>query len=211
MKPAAPAEHRMPLLVALSAPSGAGKTTLGQELLGWRPNFTRVVTCTTRAPREGEVNGEAYHFLSHAEFEQRIAQGDFLEHALVYSQRYGTLRSDVIRMLRSGRDVLLTLDVQGVQSIQRLASSDPELKRSLVTVFLTPPGISELERRLAKRGQNNADDLERRLAEARREIGCWADFDYLIVSASIQEDARRMLAIVDAESIRSNRMSPPTL
>ena len=204
-------EGRECLLVVLSAPSGAGKTTLGEQLLSARASFTRAVTCTTRAPRKGEKDGVDYHFLTEDLFAQHLAEGRFLEHAQVYNHFYGTLKSEVIRQIQSGRDVLLTLDVQGVRSLQGLAKDDPELRSGLVTVFLTPQTMAELEQRLIKRNQNRPEDLARRLTEARREIACWREFDYLIISTTVAEDARRMLAIVDAESMRPSRVLPPSL
>lgn len=206
-----PPTSNSPLLVVLSAPSGAGKTTLGQQLLAARPGFTRAVTCTTRAPRAGEVDGVDYHFLSRDAFQARIAAGDFLEHALVYGNHYGTLKPQVVDVLLSGRDVLLTVDVQGVRSVQAAAGSDPLLKASLVTVFLTPQSLAELEERLNRRNQNSPEDLARRLGEARREIASWSEFHYFIPSSSIPEDTRRMLAIVDAEKMRPGRCVPPSL
>ncbi|HAM73810.1 MAG TPA: guanylate kinase [Verrucomicrobiales bacterium] len=199
------------LLIVLSAPSGAGKTTLCQELLASRTGFTRAVTCTTRTPRQGEQDGVDYHFLDAATFEKKIAAGEFLEHATVYTNRYGTLKSEVLGRLREGRDVLLTVDVQGAASIQAEARRDPEMAAALVTVFLTPQTLSELERRLQKRNQNTPADAAKRLGEARREIARWGEFEYLIISTSIAEDVRRMLAIVDAEKMRASRSAAPEL
>ena len=200
-----------PLLVVLSAPSGAGKTTLCQQLLAARPNFTRAVTCTTRAPRSGETPGIDYHFLTPEQFESKVQAGEFLEHATVYTNRYGTLKAEVWNKLRMGRDVLLTVDVQGARSITAEARSHPELGPSLVTTFLTPQSLAELEQRLRKRNQNSEADLAKRLGEARQEIAQWSRFDYLIISTTIPEDLRRMLAIVDAEKMRQVRSQPPEL
>jgi guanylate kinase len=199
------------LLIVLSAPSGAGKTTLCQQLLAARPDFARAVTCTTRAPRPGERDGVDYHFLERDAFESRVAAGEFLEHATVYSNRYGTLKGEVRDKLRAGRDVLLTVDVQGAATIESQARQDPEMRAALVTVFLTPGSLAELEQRLRRRNQNSAEDVARRLGEARQEIARWKEFDYLIVSTTIAEDLRRMLAIVDAEKMRQRRSIPPEL
>lgn len=202
-------ETTAPLLVVLSAPSGAGKTTLCQQLLAARPTFTRAVTCTTRAPRVGEVEGVDYYFLDRAGFQARLAAGEFLEHAQVYENYYGTLKAEVAGKLRSGKDVLLTVDVQGARSIQTIAAADPDLASALVSVFLTPRTLEELEQRLRKRNQNDPADLAKRLAEARRELACWNEFGYLLISTSIPEDLRRMLAIVDAERMRQSRSRGP--
>src|SRR5882672_12854486 len=127
-----------PLLVLISAPSGGGKTTICQQLLAAQPQMTRAVTCTTRAPREGESDGVDYYFLDAASFLKRVQAGNFLEHATVYGNSYGTLKAEVLDKLRQGRDVLLAIDVQGAAAIRKQAEEDQELKRALVTVFLTP-------------------------------------------------------------------------
>src|SRR5579883_3462447 len=131
-----------PLLIVISAPSGGGKTTLCQQLLESNANMTRAVTCTTRAPREGEVDGVDYYFLDAAAFLKRVQAGNFLEHATVFGNSYGTLKSEVLTKLRQGRDVLLNVDVQGAATIRDRAEEDPELKEALVQVFLTPPSLA---------------------------------------------------------------------
>jgi guanylate kinase len=199
------------LLVVISAPSGAGKTTLCQSLLAAHPELTRVVTCTTRAPRDGEREGKDYYFLPEAEFCRRIERGDFLEHAEVYGRRYGTLRSEVMDKLKGARDVLLNVDVQGVRSIQAAAAADPVLKRALVTVFLTPSSLAVLEERLRRRGTEDGEVLRRRLGSARQEIAEWRAFDYLVISESVGEDVRRVEAILEAERMRQARARPPRI
>src|SRR5438874_13824927 len=145
-----------PLLVVISAPSGTGKTTLCEQLLKARPNLTRAITCTTRDPRPGERDGVDYYFLDAATFLKRVQAGNFLEHATVHGNSYGTLKSEVLGKLRQGKDVILNVDVQGAAAIRAAADSDPELKRTLVTVFLAPPSMAALEQRLKKRGQDSA-------------------------------------------------------
>lgn len=200
-----------PLLVLLSAPSGGGKTTVCRELLDARPDMARAITCTTRAPRPGEKEGVDYYFLDAASFLKRVQAGNFLEHATVYGNSYGTLKSEVLNKLRQGRDVLLNVDVQGAASIRAHAEEDPELKRALVTVFLTPPSLAVLEARLKKRGTDSPAEIRKRLSVARQEITQWKNFDYLLISNAISEDLRRMLAIVEAEKMRSERAVPPEL
>jgi guanylate kinase len=200
-----------PLLVLLSAPSGGGKTTVCQELLAARPDMTRAITCTTRAPRLGEKDGVDYYFLDAESFLKRVQAGNFLEHATVYGNIYGTLKSEVLNKLRQGRDVLLNVDVQGAASIRAHAEEDAELKRALVTVFLTPPSLAVLEARLKKRGTDSPADIRKRLSRARQEITQWKHFDYLLISASIPEDLRRMQAIIEAEKMRSERAVAPEL
>ena len=213
-KPGSPdraAANANPLLVLISAPSGGGKTTLQHELLKARPDISRAVTCTTREPRDGEKDGVDYYFLDAGSFLKRVQAGNFLEHATVYGHSYGTLKSEVLGKLRSGKDVLLSVDVQGAAAIRKCADEDPELKRALVTVFLTPDSISTLEQRLRKRGKDSPAVIQKRLAVARQEIQQWKNFDYLIISGSIPDDLRRMISIYEAEKMRPTRAVPPEL
>jgi guanylate kinase len=197
-----------PLLVVLSAPSGGGKTTLMNGMLAANPSLTRAVTCTTRAPRGREKNGVDYYFLDAGDFLKRVQAGNFLEHATVYGNSYGTLKAEVLGKLRRGKDVLLAVDVQGAASIRAAAQQDAELAEALVTVFLTPPTLKVLEERLRKRNQDSKESIRRRLAVSRQEISQWKNFDYLILSAAIGEDIRRMQAIYDAERMRQTRVKP---
>jgi len=198
-----------PLLVLVSAPSGGGKTTLIRSLLEARPQMTRAVTCTTRPPREGERDGIDYYFFDAASFLKRVQAGNFLEHATVYGNSYGTLKSEVLSKLRQGKDVVLSVDVQGASSIREQAEEEVELKRSLVTVFLTPPTLIELEARLRRRGTDSTSEIKKRLSVARQEIVQWKNFDYLLISTSIAEDLRRMLSILEAEQMLTARVQPP--
>jgi guanylate kinase len=198
-----------PLLILISAPSGGGKTTLCQQLLAARPDMARAITCTTRSPRSVEKDGVDYHFFDAAEFERHAQAGDFLEHALVFGRSYGTLRSELLDKLRAGRDVLLNVDVQGAATIRERARTEPELKRALVTVFLTPPSVAVLEERLKKRNTDGPEEIQKRLGLARQEIAQWRNFDYLLVSSTIPEDLRRMLAIVETEKLRVARAAAP--
>ena len=198
-----------PLLVLISAPSGGGKTTVCQHLLAARPEMTRAVTCTTRPVRAGEREGTDYYFVDAASFLKRVQAGDFLEHATVYGNSYGTLKAEVLGKLRQGKDVLLNVDVQGAATIREKAQDVPELKRALVSVFLTPPSLSILEERLRKRGTDSPAVIQKRLSVARQEIAQWKHFDYLLLSASIEEDLRRMMAIIEAEKMRSARVQAP--
>jgi len=198
-----------PLLVMISAPSGAGKTTLCHHLLAARPDLARAITCTTREPRPGEKNGLDYYFLSEAEFKRREQAGEFIEHATVFGRRYGLLKSELLQKLQSGHDVLLNVDVQGAATIRKRVNAELELKRALVSVFLTPPSVAVLEARLNHRASDSAAEIKKRLAVARQEIAQWKDFDYLLVSGSREEDLRRALAIVEAEKMRSERAQAP--
>ena len=198
-----------PLLVLISAPSGGGKTTVCQQLLAARPSMTRAITCTTRPPRKGERDGVDYFFLDADSFLKRVQAGNFLEHATVYGNSYGTLKGEVLSKLRQGKDVLLNVDVQGAATIRQRAEEDPELKRALVSVFLTPPSLAVLEERLRKRGTDSPAVIQKRLGVARQEIAQWKNFDYLLISSTIEEDLGRMQAIIEAEKMRSARAQAP--
>jgi len=200
-----------PLLILISAPSGGGKTTLCDLLLAARPQMTRAITCTTRDPRAGERDGVDYHFFTAEEFLRRLQAGNFIENATVYGNSYGILKSELLGKLREGRDVLLNVDVQGAATIREQAENEPELRRALVTVFLTPPSLKVLEQRLKKRGADADIAIQKRLAVARQEISQWKNFDYLIISGSKEEDLRRMLAIVESEKMHSDRSRAPEL
>jgi guanylate kinase len=198
-----------PLLVLISAPSGGGKTTICEQLLAARPQMTRAVTCTTRPPRSGERDGVDYYFLDAGSFLKRVQAGNFLEHATVYGNSYGTLKAEVLGKLRQGKDVLLNVDVQGAAAIRERALEDPELKKGLVTIFLTPPSMVILEERLKRRGTDSPAEIKKRLGVARQELAQWKNFDYLLLSSSVKEDLRRVLAIVEAEQMRVSRVQPP--
>lgn len=194
-----------PLLLLITAPSGAGKTTVGQRLLATTPGLIRAVTCTTRAPRPGERDGVDYHFLDRTIFDRRVAAGDFLEHAEVYGNRYGTLRDEVCARLADGADVLLSVDVQGAEAIRARAAEDRVLGDALVSVFLMPPSEGELGRRLTGRRQDAPEVIARRLAVAREEMEHWPHFDYTVVSGTMEEDLTAMQRLVAVEKLRSRR------
>ena len=198
-----------PLLILISAPSGGGKTTLCDLLLQSRQEMTRAVTCTTRPPRPGEQDGVDYYFFTAAEFLKRVQAGNFLEHATVYGNSYGLLKSELLGKLRAGQDVLLNVDVQGAATIRAAALAEPELREALVTVFLTPPSVEILEQRLKRRNSDAAAVIQKRLAVAKQEVGQWKNFDYLLISTSKPEDLRRMLAIVETEKMRVARSQAP--
>jgi guanylate kinase len=203
------ARRIVPLLLLISAPSGAGKTTLVQQILKARPNMKRAVTCTTRPPREGEQDGVDYHFLTEEQFARGLRARKFLEHATVYGYSYGLWRSEIIKKLRAGTDVLINMDVQGVATVRGKAVNEPELRRSLVTLFLALPSLAQLEQRLRKRGTDSEQVIARRLKAAKRELRQWGEFDYLLLSDTVESDLRRALTIIDAEKMRCVRSIAP--
>jgi guanylate kinase len=196
--------RRTGILFVLSAPSGAGKTTLCNALRQ-KPEFVWSVSCTTRTPRPGEVDGEDYHFLSREEFERRLAAGEFLEHAEVHGNRYGTLKGPVLENLAKGVDVLLDIDTRGAASIR--SCGDPLILRALADIFIMPPDLEELRRRLLRRGTETDDQVEVRLRNAALEMECWRDYRYVIISGSMEENIVNFRAIMRSERQLTGRMS----
>ena len=187
----------------VSAPSGAGKTTL-VERIRETPNLFYSVSCTTRPPRTGEINGEDYRFLSDTDFRERIDKGEFLEHAQVHGDRYGTLREPVVTNLKNGKDVLIDIDTQGAAAIRNCG--DSLVGDALADVFIMPPDLEELRKRLLKRGTETAEQIDSRLATATREMEHWRDYRYTIRSGSVEEDLQRFHQIMEAESYLSRRL-----
>ena len=193
------------ILFVISAPSGAGKTTVVQALRKTGNSFYSV-SCTTRAPRGGEIDGVHYHFLSHADFLAKLEQGDFLERAQVHGDYYGTLREPVLSNLKNGVDVLIDIDTQGAATIRN--SDDPIVRQALADIFIMPTEVEELRRRLMKRGTETEQQIESRLATAMREMELWRDYRYTIVSGSVEEDLENVRNIMSAETFLSRRLTP---
>jgi guanylate kinase len=191
------------ILFVVSAPSGAGKTTL-VESIRRTPNLFYSVSCTTRTPRVGEIDVQDYRFLSDADFGERVAKGDFLEHAQVHGDHYGTLREPIVTNLKSGKDVLIDIDTQGAAVIRNCG--DPVIRDALADVFIMPPDLEELRRRLLQRGTETAQQIDSRLATAAREMEHWRDYRYTIISGSVEEDLQRFRQIMEAESYLSRRL-----
>jgi guanylate kinase len=194
---------RRGILFVISAPSGAGKTTL-VEALRKTPKLFYSVSCATRAPRGGEIDGEHYRFLSHADFLARLEAGDFLEHAQVHGDFYGTLQEPVLTNLNNGIDVLIDIDIQGAATIRNC--DDPIIRQALADVFIMPPDLDELQRRLRKRGTETEEQIKRRLQTAAREMELWRDYRYTVISGSVQEDLEKFRHIMSAESFLSRRL-----
>jgi guanylate kinase len=196
--------RRQGILFVLSAPSGTGKSTLCQNLRS-SPDFIYSVSCTTRKPRPGEEHGVDYYFLSEEDFKRHIAQNEMLEYAQFNGRYYGTLKSTVYDALNSGTDVLLDIDVQGAAQIRM--SEDETVKRSLVDVFIMPPTLEELEKRLRKRGTETEEDIKNRLSAAKVEMIHWHVYKYTLLSGSMEEDLTKFRAIMRAERYLSARLT----
>ncbi len=198
-----PVFRRQGILFVISAPSGTGKTTLCENLRA-TPDFIYSVSCTTRLPRSGEVDGTDYHFLSKENFLSRAHNGEMLEYALVHGNYYGTLKTTVKEALAQGTDVLLDIDVQGAMSIRK--TDDVMVRDSLVDVFIMPPTIEELEKRLRKRGTETEEQVQMRLRTGREESKLWPLYKYTILSGSMEEDLIKFRAIMRAERYLSRRL-----
>ncbi len=200
-----------PIFLVVSAPSGGGKTTVCNRLLSSDLGLQRAITCTTRAPRPGEVDGKDYYFLTKDQFESKKAADEFLEWANVYGNFYGTLKSEIIRRLELGQDVIVSVDVQGVASIAKMAKSDPVLSASFVSLFIALPSVDALRKRLEGRGSDSPEVIQKRLDTARAEMQTCGGFDYILLSGSMDEDYERAHAVVLAEKMKRSRVSQSDL
>jgi guanylate kinase len=191
---------RRGLLLILSSPSGAGKTTLTRRLMDWDPAIRFSISATTRAPRPGETDGREYYFRSRAEFEEMVATGEMLEHAEVFGNFYGSPKAPVQAAMDEGRDTVFDIDWQGGQQIRNSA-----LGRDVVSVFVLPPSIAELERRLRGRGQDSDAVIAGRMAKSRDEISHWAEYDYVIVNTDLDAAFNDLVTVLQAERMRRDR------
>ena len=191
---------RRGLLIILSSPSGAGKSTLARRLMDWDAQIRFSISATTRPPRPGEVDGREYHFCSHDEFRRMVAEGEMLEHAEVFGNFYGSPRAPVEAALAQGHDTLFDIDWQGGQLIR-----NSTLASDVVSLFVLPPSMRELARRLRARGQDSDDVIARRMAKSRDEISHWAEYDYVLINNDIDETEASLRSIVIAERLRRSR------
>ncbi|WP_333794681.1 guanylate kinase [Hyphomicrobium sp.] len=196
-----PRVERRGLLLVLSSPSGAGKTSLSRKLLDADPNIALSVSVTTRKPRPGEIDGQDYWFVDEAKFEAMIAEKALLEWATVFGNYYGTPRAPIEKAVAEGRDVLFDIDWQGTQQLSERMAGD------LVRVFVLPPSAEALEARLRQRAQDPEEVVARRMAEASSEISHWAEYDYVIVNDDLAESSSSLHAILAAERLRRDRMT----
>lgn len=191
--------QRRGLLLVMSSPSGAGKTTLSRRLLAADSNITMSVSVTTRAPRPGEADGKDYHFISQRDFARLRDAGDLLEYAEVFGNFYGTPKKPVVDALQAGRDVLFDIDWQGTQQLAQAMEAD------LVRIFILPPSAEELRERLIRRAQDSSSTVAKRMAKAADEISHWPEYDYVIVNEDIVTAAAEIDAILVAERLRRHR------
>jgi len=190
---------RRGLMLVLSSPSGAGKSTIARALLARDPLLSMSVSVTTRPRRPGEIDGVDYAFVDQAAFSAMRAAGDLLEHATVFGNSYGSPRAPIERILADGRDVLFDVDWQGTQQLRENARAD------LVSVFILPPSRAELERRLHARAQDPDEVVRRRMAKAADEMSHWAEYDYIIVNHDVERAVAAVVSIVEAERLRRGR------
>ena len=199
--PDSDALHRRGLMFILSSPSGAGKTTISRMLLEQDRRLRMSVSATTRSPRPGEIDGRDYHFVDQAEFDRRVREGDFLEWAHVFGHSYGMPKAEVKAGLKDGKDYLFDIDWQGTQQLYQ------KLERDVVRVFLLPPSIDELRRRLTSRGTDSAEVIAARMERAKAEISHWDGYDYVIVNDDIDICFAKVVQILAAERMRRARQT----
>ncbi len=192
--------NRRGLLIVLSSPSGAGKSTLAKRLMLWDSKISFSVSATTRKPRKGEINGADYHFKTHAEFENLVQTGEMLEHAEVFGNYYGSPKAAVQAAIDAGRDVLFDVDWQGGQ---QLRASD--LGKHVLSIFILPPSIAELERRLQSRAQDSDEVIVARMHKSRDEISHWSEYDFVLVNDDLDETENRLKSIITAERLRQSQ------
>ena len=188
---------RRGLLIILSSPSGAGKSTLAARLRAWDSTLNFSVSATTRAPRPGEEHGREYYFHYREEFQDMVAKGDMLEHAEVFGNYYGSPKGPVEEAINAGRDVLFDIDWQGGQQVRASA-----LGKHVLSIFILPPSIPELERRLYARAQDSKEVIDGRMSKSRDEISHWPEYDYVLVNEDLDETEARLKTIVAAERLR---------
>ena len=190
-------------LIVISGPSGVGKSTLVKQARTQLPYLEFSVSCTTRAPRAGEVDGRDYFFLAEDEFEAKVQQGEFIEYAGVFAHRYGTLKSEVLNRLRRGADVILDIDVQGARLIRQAALLDEEIAHAAQFIMIVPPDIATLEARLSGRNSETPESLKLRLAGAKSELANFRLYDYLVVNDDLNTAAEELISLLKCMRMRT--------
>ncbi|MCA0200840.1 MAG: guanylate kinase [Proteobacteria bacterium] len=193
---------RRGLMLILSSPSGAGKTTISRALLKSDGNITMSISVTTRPPRPGEEHGKDYFFITEAEYHRMVKAGELLEHARVFDNFYGTPRAYVEKQLVEGHDVLFDIDWQGTQQLKASAGGD------VVSVFVLPPSIEELEKRLRGRAQDSEDVVRKRMSRASHEMSHWPEYDYVVVNRTVEQSIAQVNSVLVAERLRQRRRAP---
>ncbi|WP_420858870.1 guanylate kinase [Marivivens marinus] len=193
-------QTRRGLLIILSSPSGAGKSTLSRHLREWDPDISFSVSATTRAPRDGEVNGQDYHFLTEDDFKRQVAEGEMLEHAHVFGNFYGSPKGPVKAAIDAGRDVLFDIDWQGAQQIR-----NSDLGRHTLSIFILPPSIAELHRRLVSRAQDSDEVIAKRMQKSWDEISHWDGYDFVLVNDDLEATDAQLKTIVSATRLRRSQ------
>lgn len=191
---------RRGLLIILSSPSGAGKSTLTRRLREWDPAIRFSVSATTRPARPGETDGRDYHFLTEAEFKTMVAEGGMLEHAHVFGNFYGSPKTPVAEAIDAGADVIFDIDWQGAQQI-----ANSPLSQHVLSIFLLPPSIAELRRRLESRGQDSAEVIAKRMTRSWDEISHWDSYDYVLINDNLDATEAKLISIVTAERLRRSQ------
>lgn len=190
-------------LIVISGPSGVGKSTLVKKAMAELPDLTFSVSCTTRSPRAGEVDGVAYHFLSEEEFSAKLEAGLFLEHAGVFKHRYGTLKSEVTDRITQGKEVILDIDVQGAKQIRQAAQSDETIRNAAVFILIAPPSLKALEERLTARNSESNEQLKLRLDGAAGELRNFRVYDYLVINDELESAAADLINILKSIRLRT--------
>jgi len=190
---------RRGFMLVLSSPSGVGKTTIAHKVLDLEPDLELSISITTRPKRPSENEGEDYYFVDEATFTQMVERGEFLEHALVYGYHYGTPKSSIENHLASGIDALFDIDWQGTQQLKQISTGD------IVSVFLLPPTIADLEKRLRMRAQDSEETIRTRMSKAANEISHWAEYDYIVINNTLNESIQALRSIIQAERLKRRR------
>jgi guanylate kinase len=190
---------RRGIMLVLSSPSGAGKTSIANKLLPLEDNLAMSISVTTRPRRSGEVDGKDYHFISREKYKSMVENGELLEHAEVFGNGYGTPKQQVLDALAAGKDIIFDIDWQGTQQLAQLARTD------LVSIFILPPSTEELEKRLRGRAQDAEEIIKRRMDEAAHEMSHWAEYEYVVINRDLDESVHRVQSILTAERLRRTR------
>ena len=191
--------HRRGLLLVISSPSGVGKTSIVKELLKQDAQITMSVSVTTRPQRAGEVDGQDYFFIDEQTFQSRLKSDDFIEHAKVYGNYYGTPRRFVFNQLEQGKDVVFDIDWQGTQQLAQVAHQD------LVSVFVLPPSLNELQKRLKNRGLDSKEVIEKRLSQTTSELSHWAEYNYVLINDNLEQTVHNVMIILNSERLKRSR------